>query len=116
MIIADLALVHEARDYARHLSRYQAIETTTLRMDMTARNDIQFSIVMISEILKDVSPGALGLARDLEVAAIRGMRNRIIHRRHDVKLEFVRDVVRNRVPPLMAALASLEQRLHAADV
>ncbi len=111
----DAALIHEARLYTRHLEQYRSLDATTIGSNMTIRNDILFCVVMLSEILKDMSPASRGLAPDIPTSAIRGMRNRIIHRRHDVKLNVITEVVRCRAHQLTQSLDRLAHRLQSTD-
>ena len=105
--LLDIVLAcREIEEFGENLSESSFLEGDSLDVKL-ARYEILHELLVIGEAVKRL-PGAFGDEHgEVPWTKIAGMRDRLIHRDHDVDLAIVWNVVREEIPSLRRRLEPL---------
>ena len=79
----------------------------TFSQDVKTQSSVLYQIVIIGEAINRLSPEFVQTYSQIPIAAIRGMRNRVVHEYKDVDVEILWEVIHTSIPQLLEQLEPL---------
>src|SRR5215467_1737914 len=110
-----IARLTDARDYARAAAGYvSGIELAEFSANPLRQHAVCFCLVVVGEACMEVSRGLSERAPEIPWAAIKGMRNILVHEYWQIDEEIVYNVARDDAEVLAAWLDRLLEEIQAA--
>lgn len=113
---ADLQYLTDARDFAAKANFFAGGMSLEMLRDVDYYDHATRSyLIIVGEALSSVSPALKDLHPEIPWAAVRGLRNRLVHAYWRVDHEIVQRIVRDHLPELVELLDAMMACVGQAD-